>query len=300
MENLDEKKTSSSEFQSGKLKWILVAVGLALVLSIALNLILAFDVGKTQLTKITDRQATSSQEQTVIERIPTNDDGILEETHKVYKEVDKNGITWLGIEATPDNEQVAANYELWRVDEKNKKFLIKNFSLSICDNINWNLNKKGGVDLQYMTSPCEAFSVNTNIIYNGQGVEQFKMTHQTNVSNFTFEQYGRHEYRVDLIVDGACEGSVPNYQTKPSILPEVLLKGVKLTTFRDEEEFTLKEFTLTKPVKISCGIGYGEEIIEPIITKPILDEEKIEFTLPNDQKAIISLKATSYAEVEFK
>lgn len=294
MENLDEKKTSSSGFKSGKLKWILVAVGIVLVLSIALNLILAFDVGKTQPTKITDQQAVSSQEQTVIERIPTNGDSILKETHKIDKEVDKNGITWLGIKTTPDKGRVAANYELWRVDEKNEKLLIENFSLSICDGINWNLNEKGGVDLRYMTSPCEAFAVNTNIIYNEQGVEQFRMTHNSSAGNFTFKQDGKPEYQVSLIMDGACEGSVPQSSAEPSI-PEVLLKGVKLTTFRDG-----KEFALTKPVKISCGTGYGDAIIDPTITKPILGEEKIEFTLPNDQKAIISLKAAGYAEVEFK
>ncbi|MDO8505221.1 MAG: hypothetical protein Q7S48_01410 [bacterium] len=294
MENIDGVKNSSSEFQSGKLKWILVTVGLVLIISIVLKLILAFDVGKTQPTKITDQQATSSQEQTAIEQLPINDDDILEETHKIDKAVDKNGITWLGIKATPDKGQVAVNYELWHVDEKNEKLLIENFPLSICDDISWGLNEKSGVDLLYMTSPCEAFVVNTNIIYNEQGVEQFRMVHNSSAGNFTFKHNGKRKYQVSLIVDGACEGSIPQSPAEPSV-PKVLLKGVKLTTSRDENEFTL-----AKPAKISCGTGYGDTIIDPTISKPILGEEKIEFTLPNDQKAIISLKATSYAEVEFK
>ena len=187
----------------------------------------------------------------------------------------------------------AENYELWLMEDQQRR-LIDTFTVSMCDKITWEINENGGVDLYYMTSPCEAFTVNTYIIYDSQGVEQFRLTHNSSAGSFTFKSNGRPEYDVSMIVEGTCEGSV-SYPYEEFSFPRVVLKGVKLTSFREEKEFNLSEAD-----EIECGVGYGGVIIDPTIETPTFDGEKIEFILPNDQKAIISLKPTNYAEVEFK
>lgn len=285
MQNLDEK-TATKESQpitvdSPRLKWLLITVAGVLAISIALNLFLFyFEI---------------AQEKTFTEQ-SSGGSTILSNTHKIDKEISNNGITWVGIKTTQSNEMVAANYEFWRISGNNEKFLIDNFSVYIgqCDNISWNVNKDGGIDLVYMTSPCEAFDIKTNINYDPQGVEQFRISHNSSAGNFTFKQYGRPEYEVSLDVNGTCEGFV-TLSPENFSMPEVLLRGVKLTTFQEK-----KEFPLIKPEKIACQAGYSDTIIGPIINNPTFNGEKIEFTLPNEQKAIISLEPANYGKVEFK
>lgn len=316
MENPNEQKTAGLMVESGKntdgsipggtkLKWGLAFGGVALAMSVALNF--GFYFGKIQPEKATVPPLAPPAvslvppvvpPQTEIATPPPADSGVIasesELFHKIDKKISNGGVTWLGISAMPNENDVPVNYELWRVDENNKKLLIKNFPLSVCDTISWDLNNKGGIDLLYATSPCEAFVVNTRIVYDARGVEQFRLQHDSSAGQFKFKQDGKLEYEVSLLVEGVCEGNLMESSAE-SALPEVLLEGVRIVSMRGENETTL-----AKPAKISCGVGYGGVIINPIVKEPIFDEEKIEFTLPNDRKAIISLKPDNYTAVEFK
>lgn len=253
-----------------KLEWVFMSVGGVLVISILLNFLLYFN----------------------------GVDSILGRTHKVDKKINNSGITWVGIKTTPSDETAASNYELWRIGEDNEKLLIENFPLSNpCFDINWSVNEKGSIDLLYTTTPCVDFAINTHIIYNAQGIEQFRMKQDSSKAYyFTFKQKDRAEYETSLLIEGTCEGYLP-YSSEDYTVPKVLLKGVKLTKFAKLSGE--KEFTLAKPEEVECGV-FDEIIINPTIETKVLDEEHIEFTLPNNQKGIISLRSTDYPEVEFQ
>jgi hypothetical protein len=229
---------------------------------------------------------------------------ILNNLYQIDKEVSTETATWLGIKALQDKQRAIEpydkdgtieNYSLWKV-ENGQGMVVELFAVGGCDNIIWDTNKDGGVQLHYMTSPCEAFRINTYITYDSQGKEQFRITHNSSDDSFTFKNNRRPEYKVDLITEGVCEGSISSLHDQFSF-PKVALKGVNVTDTYSKEE---KEFNLNKAVEIGCGAGYGDTIIDPKIETPTFDSEKIEFTLPNDKKIVISLKAVNYADVEFK
>lgn len=292
----DSPSESKSMFQNNKLKWILAPLGGLLALSVVLNLFLIFfyesPTDQAPTKEASTEQVTQEQQQ-VIDEQASSSNSVVNETHKIDKEESIGGVTWAGIKTLQSKQMNAENYELWLVENQQRR-LIDTFTVSVCDNVTWDINENGGVDLRYMTSPCEAFAVNTDIIYDSKGTEQFRLTHNSSAGSFTFKSDRQPDYDVSLVFEGTCEGSF-SYPYEEFSFPKVSLKGIKLTNFREENEFNL-----SKAVEIECGAGYGDVIINPTIKKPTFDSEKIEFTLPNDQKAVISLKSANYAEVSFK
>ena len=294
MDNLNEQKSEEMTSQSNmpktiqisnKLKWILGIIGFILILSIVINFLFYFTNKYVELTK---------QQKTDINKELTEDEVILGELYEIDKKVENNDNIWLSIKTTDRNSfNLSQNYDFWYINN-NKRRLVDSFPIIACGGVDWEINNKGGVDLNYNVSPCEAFIINTKIIYNNEGMEQFMVRHNSSADNFTFQQKNNLEYEVSLITEGICEGSNATL-TSVELIPKVLFKGIKIKSYLDEKDFLLDNFE-----EISCVIGYGESINNPVIKDIIFDEEKIEFTLSSNHKAEISLKDDTYAEVEFK
>ncbi len=312
MVNLDEQNSSgtpSVPLVNTKRTQIFVLVGVIFILSIFLNLFFLFKVDERLGPKknfvqkeIPQKERTFIEEKIIVNTTTIQSGDLLQQTHTIDKQVSNGGILWLGMKTVQSRDQStshsASNYELWRIDGSNSS-LIENFTISWCDDVTWDLNSGGGIDLLYSRSPCEAIQVQTHIVYDSEAVEQFRIEYNTGGGGqFEFKQFFKPHYTVSLVTEGVCEGVVPQSPAEP-VVPSVMLKGIKLTTFKGDDEVE-NIFTLPKLEKVSCGVGYGDSITDPLIKEPIFDEEKIEFVLPNKQTAIISLKSSDYAQVRFK
>lgn len=287
MENFDPTKSSNHK----KIKWLLFIISTILLISIIFNLTFAYLLNKQGENYIKVEQNPIEE----IDQEKTHDELLIQKTHEVDKEITDDTLTWLGIKSVEREPGLSmGSYELWRIDNYRKhNDMIANFQIGYgMDVLGWNLNEEGGVDLVYMVSPGEAFRGNSYITYDEKGEEQFRLIHNSASSIFTF-QTGKNAiaFKVNLILEGKCEG----YAYKDLPLPEITLKGVKISRSTFE-----KDHILEKPKKISCAVGYGDSIIYPIIDPPIYDKEKIEFILPNSQKTTISLKKDDYLNIYFE
>lgn len=229
--------------------------------------------------------------------LQTNETGSEEISFKTIKKSlsAKTGTEWQGIRvpSTERKDMGASIYELWRF-EKGVGRLIESFPIDTCSSIDWDLTADGGVRVDYMTSPCEAFVVNTLIIFDDEGVEQFRMSHNTSEPYFTFKKEGGAEHEVSLIFEGSC-GDDLVWTGKNADLPEVSLKGIDVKTTEEE-----KSFSLSEPTKIDCHVGYGDNISDPLIGSPDFSDDVINFALPNGQQAIIEIKTDESVEIKFQ
>ena len=212
----------------------------------------------------------------------------------VDKELLNGDVKWVGKTTPLVDGGDSSNYELWRIDKSQKELLVGEFYLSNhCYTVDWIL-KAGGVELQYSKSPCVDFAELTNIFYDSLGRERFRLYQDSSKAyEFSFQNLEAPEYKATLITEGKCEGQISNSIEDP-VMPKVLLKGLKLTSTEGEEEYLFN-----KVEEIECR-NYDGYIINPAITVEIIDQETIQFTLPNSQKGTISLDSENDPRVVFE
>lgn len=240
----------------------------ALVISVVVNFFLLYQNSNTTPATL-DPQVVTEQ--------TSNNNSILDKTHKIDKQITNDGINWTGInvqQSDKDSWDAENYYELWREDENGNLLLLENFLMNFASTVSLEANPKNGINVSYYTGGPEG-GITTNIVYDITGVEKLRIERETHKDyTFTFRQKDNVTYEVRPLLVEEC-GSEAS---------EVMLKGVKLIKRHGLE----KEFKLTSPEKVKCGFFDGSNI-DPGMEILQFNDESIEFKLPNNQKSTIQL-----------
>lgn len=274
MKNVDTLPGELDSKSGQKKRWLSLAIIVLLILSIGGNIFQA--AWFLMQNRLSIQQEDSQVTTDVIEPVSSPD--------LTYTLTTPNGFTWI-VRPVEGTDVRNSQYELVSIGKEGTETVKEIFQfMPDFGNISLGLNSAGAIELQYAMSPGEAYYRITKILFTSDGNESFRVSYRTDSDFVNFNGLATPEYVASLVTSGTCPNET-TIQDGVTFSPgKVELLGVKVTSSEGEQMFNLDE-----PQSVDCGVAYGDNIVDPMITDVNIESGTISFSLPNGGHAWVTL-----------
>lgn len=277
MKSLQNKESNNQDLSRTN-KSLVIVLTVLLIFSLAGNILLAIFLSNTAST--TGSTAMSST-------VDPQDYDSDQTATKEMQLMQSDSFTWLGRVVPAENTiDSTSKYELVRIDSDGNEVVIESFSYAGFVEAQLNQTSYDKLTFRYSASPGEALTHNTVIVFDQDGEEQMRSIYQSNSGEVVFKKPDSSNYTMKLRTSEECS-------SKDAIFPEeggIIFPKTELLGIVIESDDGSENFDLPNPEIISCGVGYGDSVLEPYVSDVRTYPNYITFTLPSGNNANVTLE----------